>query len=95
MLINGNHSLAKVRQSVASKLLILLFGPKQHNINASGSKLYMNIKKNIFRICQKDKIFSPQHYYPIKMHPLSENSLGVPPSFWFMGYIYKIGSRFP
>ena len=29
------------------------------------------------------------------MHPLSENSLGVHFSFWFMGYVYIIGSRFP
>ena len=29
------------------------FCPKQHTINASGSKLYMNIKKNKFCICQK------------------------------------------
>ena len=29
------------------------FGPKQHNINASGSKLYMNLKKNNFYICKK------------------------------------------
>ena len=26
---------------------------KQHNINASGSKLYMNLKKNNFYICKK------------------------------------------
>ena len=34
----------------ASKSLIPFFGPKQHNINASGSKLYMNLKQNNFCI---------------------------------------------
>ena len=48
MLINGCHFLGKTRQNVDSKSLILFFGPKQHKINASGSKLYMNLKKNIF-----------------------------------------------
>ena len=53
MLINGCHKLGKTHQSVAAKSLILFFGPKQHNINASGSKLYMNLKKNNFYICKK------------------------------------------
>ena len=35
-------------KSVAAKSLFLFFGPKQYNINASGSKLYMNLKNNIF-----------------------------------------------
>ena len=55
MLINGCHVLGKKRQIVASKSLILFFGRKQHKINASGSKLYMNLKKNNFCICQKEK----------------------------------------
>ena len=29
------------------------------------------------------------------MHQLSENMLRVTYSFWFMGYVYIIGSRFP
>ena len=62
MLINGDHSLAKVRYGGASKSLILFVcvwgggggGPKQHTqYNASGSKLYMNLKKNNFCICKK------------------------------------------
>ena len=41
------HS-GKTRQIVASKSHILFVGPKQHKINASGSELYMNLKKKIF-----------------------------------------------
>ena len=51
MLINGYHVLGKTRGIVASKSLILFFVPKQHKINASGSKLYMNLKKNNFCTC--------------------------------------------
>ena len=50
MLSNGYHVLGKTRGNVASKSLILFFVPKQHKINASGSKLYMNLKKNNFCI---------------------------------------------
>ena len=95
ILSNGSHFLGKTRQIVASKSLILFFGPKQHKINASGSKLYINLKKNNFCICQKEKLFLPQHYYFNQMHPWSENSLGVTYSFWIMGYVYIIGSRCP
>ena len=39
MWINGDKSLAKVRYGGASKSVILFFGPKQQNINVSGSKV--------------------------------------------------------
>ena len=51
MLFNGNHSRANGHQGVKSKSLILLIGPKHQYITASGSKLIMNLKKNIFYIC--------------------------------------------
>ena len=81
MLINGCHFLGKTRKIVASKSLILFFGPKQHKINASGSKLCMNLKKNIFCICQKEKTIFTTTLLSNQMHQLSENSLGVTYSF--------------
>ena len=78
MLINGCHILEKkTRQTVASKSLILFFGPKQHKINASSSKLYTNLKKNNFCISQKEKTIFTTTLLSNQMHPLSENSLGV------------------
>ena len=72
MLINGCHFLGKSRQIVASKSLIVFFGPKQHEINASGSKLYMNLKKYNFCICQKEKSIFTTTLLSNQMHPLSE-----------------------
>ena len=95
MLINGCHFLGKARQIVASKSLIPFFGPKQHKINASGNKLCMNLKKNNFCIYQTEISIFTTAILSSQMHPLSENSLGVTYSLWFMGYVYVIGSRFP
>ena len=98
MLIYGCLVLGKTRQTVASKSQILFFGPKQHKLNASGSKLYMNLKKNYFCICQKKKkLFLPQHYYPIRCSHCQKN-VSEQKQFFIYGlglYVYIIGSRFP
>ena len=75
MLINGYHSLAKVCQGVASRSLVLLFGPKQHNINASGNKLYMSLKKKQSNLLEIKTIFASA-LSSNQMCPLSESSLG-------------------
>ena len=51
MLITGSHFFGKTHHRLASKLLISFLVPKNHKINAFGSHLYMNLKKNDFWIC--------------------------------------------
>ena len=68
-----------MKKKQKKKNILLIF--QLYNINASGSKLYMNLKENNFCICKKQNLFSSQHYYPIKRHQLSENMLGVPTLF--------------
>ena len=41
----------KTHYRLTSKLLISFLVPKNHKINAFGSHLYMNLKKNDFWIC--------------------------------------------
>ena len=84
MLIKGCHVRGKNCQVVASTSLILVFGPKQHKINASGSKLYMN-----FCMFQKETPIFTTTILSNQMHPLSENTLGVTLSFLIMGYVNK------
>ena len=51
MLITGSQFFGKTHHRLASKLLISFLVPKNHKINAFGSHLYMNLKKNDFWIC--------------------------------------------
>ena len=51
MLITGSHFFGKTHYRLASKLLISFSETKNHKINALGSHLYMNLKKNDFWIC--------------------------------------------
>ena len=95
MLINGCHILGKPTKLLLQNHIFYFLVQKQHKINASGSKLYMNLKKNNFCICQKEKTIFTTTLLSNQMHPLPENSLGVTCSFWFMGYVYIIGFRFP
>ena len=64
MLITGSQFLGKTHHRLASKLLISFLVPKNHKINAFGSHLYMNLKKNDF--LDLLEIFLLQHYHPIK-----------------------------
>ena len=79
MLINNCRVPGKPPKLLLQNHFFYFFDPKQHKINAYGSKLYMNLKKNNFCICQKEKkrtIFTTT-LLSNQMHLLSENKLGV------------------
>ena len=46
MLITGSHFFWKNPPQACFKITDFIFGPKNHKINAFGSHLYMNLKKN-------------------------------------------------
>ena len=63
MLITGSQFCGKTHYRLASKLLISFSVPKNHKINAFGSHLYMNLKKNDFLDLLERKIY---FYHPIR-----------------------------
>ena len=77
-------------------LKILFLGPqKNHKINAFGSHLYMNLKKNNFWICSKERNSLLQHNHPIRHIHCQIAASEFPSVFYSRDMLTIIGSRSP